>query len=417
MTQVYLTGLPAELLPGSYDGIPFFLDRATVTGGRKDVKKEFPNTNRQLIEDLGKRPRIYNLELIVAADENGENYKQRRDQLIDRLDAGGRATLVHPTFGPIDNIVARTFTLVEDLTRLGDTRVTVLFELDDFDGTPSIAVTSPQDIAISADSVRGQAASEFPSRYSPASTANNYNAAVSKLRDVTQAFSDNVSFLAVSSDTIDQFTNQLAGFSDDILQLANSPQELADSVNNLFTSVSNLYSTPSQAFEVLKKFFTFGDDDVPVERNTASRIQRDRNRVALNGLMQAEALTLAYSAAATIEFNTVVEVDTVVDDLEVEYQDIVVTNSSDINTIFAETNGLSVEVLDSIAVLRSDVQDVFDTQKLSAKRIIGVRTNTIPSRVLAYQYYGESTEGENLAALNEDLNVSFISGDVEILTA
>lgn len=414
MVQIYSEGLPAELLPGSFDGIPFLLERSAVEGGRKDVKKEFPNTGRQLIEDLGPRLSVYNLDMIISA--GAEGYIQRRNRLLNRLGAGGKAVLVLPIDGPIDNIVCRSFTLIEDFTRLGDGRISARFEIDNSTGVPTRAAVTTQDVASAADAVRAQVSAEFSTRYAAATTPTGYAAAVGKVRDIVAAFEENVTFLSVSANVIDEFSTELTGLSDDVLRVANRPQELADSVGRLFTSVSNLYSTPAGAFDVLKKFFSFGEDDVLSALNTATRIRREQNRAATNGLMQVQALSLAYSAASQIEFDTIAEVDEVIDALENEYRAVVDANSSDINSIFAESSGVSVEVINGLDELRAQTKVLFDEQKLSARRLTAVRTDTMPARVLAYQYYGDSTEGEAIAAINGELNVSFLKGQIEILT-
>ncbi|MCW8930005.1 MAG: hypothetical protein OQL19_07200, partial [Gammaproteobacteria bacterium] len=65
---------------------------------------------------------------------------------------------------------------------------------------------------------------------------------------------------------------------------------------------------------------------------------------------------------------------------------------------------------------RVAVQQFFDEQKLRADQIIQVKTVSLPARVIAYQYYGESTKGFDLANLNEDANNSFLNGNIEVFT-
>ncbi len=38
------------------------------------------------------------------------------------------------------------------------------------------------------------------------------------------------------------------------------------------------------------------------------------------------------------------------------------------------------------------------------------------SLVLSYQYYGDSSFGEEIASLNDEVNVSFMEGNIEIVT-
>lgn len=73
-------------------------------------------------------------------------------------------------------------------------------------------------------------------------------------------------------------------------------------------------------------------------------------------------------------------------------------------------------LLDEVQVLRTQAREFFDEQKLTVRRIINVQTNETTTRLLAYQYYASSDLGEELATLNNILNVSNIKGAVDILT-
>jgi len=66
---------------------------------------------------------------------------------------------------------------------------------------------------------------------------------------------------------------------------------------------------------------------------------------------------------------------------------------------------------------RTVAQEFFNQQKLNAQQIINVDTQLLPARVIAYQYYGESTLGADIAVLNDEINVSFLSGNIKIFTA
>lgn len=73
-------------------------------------------------------------------------------------------------------------------------------------------------------------------------------------------------------------------------------------------------------------------------------------------------------------------------------------------------------VLRELQTLRTQTQDFFDKQKLTIRQIITVKTNETTARLLSYQYYGDSQLGKDIAKLNSILDVSNISGDIDILT-
>lgn len=79
-------------------------------------------------------------------------------------------------------------------------------------------------------------------------------------------------------------------------------------------------------------------------------------------------------------------------------------------------SSLSSETIGALEDLRTITQKLFDEQKLNAKQIINVQTQELPARVIAFQYYGNSDLGANIAELNNDINVSNLKGNIDILT-
>lgn len=78
---------------------------------------------------------------------------------------------------------------------------------------------------------------------------------------------------------------------------------------------------------------------------------------------------------------------------------------------------LTHTTINSLEDLRAITQQFFDDQKVTAKQIITVQTQELPARIIAYQYYGNSETGSNIAALNGDINVSNLAGNIDIFTA
>ena len=78
----------AQIINGSYKGIPIAIDSGSVEGGRKTAIKQFPSRDTQSVEDLGRRPRKYSLEIIIS-DKQGQDYFAYRNALLDALDSSG----------------------------------------------------------------------------------------------------------------------------------------------------------------------------------------------------------------------------------------------------------------------------------------------------------------------------------------
>lgn len=404
--------LPEDLLPGSFRGISFLMTGATTTGSKKLVKKQFPNSPRQSLENLGRIPQTLNVSAILT----GDNYLQRRNALIIALDNEDFGTLIHPFYGTVENVIAANYSIEERMSSLADTVLSIVFEINTTAGLPeesgttlSVINTSNLDVvSASGDSYieSFQVSEEFP---------NNFTEAASKMGDLVDAFSENTTFLSVAADEIDSFSLQLSEFANSITQLVTDPVAFVDSVNGLYQTMNNLYATPGATYAVLRQFFNFGDDDNFIQPNTTSRTERIQNNSVLNQYVQAQALSYSYLNVTEIQFDNVDQVQEIAEQLEIQYQKIfnnLTVNGQNPNI------GISPDAKSSITDMRVLLQEYFNDQRLNTQQIIGVYTNSLPARFIAYQYYGSSNLGEEIAELNNDLsNPSFVEGDIRILSS
>jgi len=137
---------------------------------------------------------------------------------------------------------------------------------------------------------------------------------------------------------------------------------------------------------------------------TAGLIERQKNEAIINASMNAIALVYAYEAAASIEYDTVASIDTVANQLDEQYKVVMLSSAS-------------VETKNNVTDMRLIVLDFFAEQRLTASQIIDVNTAPTTARLLGYQFYGNDEVGESIAALNDISDVSFVEGDVKVLTA
>jgi len=391
-----------ELQPGSYKGVSFLIETSSVAGGRKDVKHSFPNSDRQAIEDMGLAPRVYTVNAVIT----GDDYFAARDRFIAVLEEGGPGVLIHPLYGQQENIVARTYTLSENLTSLGDGKISIVFEVSNDIGVPTQSQNTLSLIEAANDTLTAAVGDDIAANYNvTAAYSNSFTDAVTKLDDMVTEINEKTAFVQASADEINAFNQSLNDFSASITSFVQSPVALAESINNLYTGINNLYPTALATIEVLKGLFDFGDDDTARVEDTASRIERNLNDRIMNQTTQTIALGYAYLNYAQIDFLTVEDIDETADVLETQYQKIMATE------------GLTDETKSSLTDLRVQMQAFFDEQKLTAKQLITINTNPISARLLAYQYYGDSSDGEQIAELNGTDDVTFLEGDVRILTA
>ncbi len=308
-----------ELFPASYKGAPFLVNRVSTSGGRKTVQHDFPNSNIQVIEDLGLSPREYRISAIIA--EPG--YIQKRDTLLRALEQGGKGVLIHPFYGRVENIVSKTFTLNEDVSRLGETVVEIVFAPSETDGLPTQLANTLSQVSTLSGIVSSNIVSDITDLFNVTTTfTGNYSAAATKLNDIADAFSVNAQLPTVSADQINTFNSLVDDFKGSINTLIGQPAELAEDIQEIFVEFPKLYATATQQTDSLALFFDFGDSDNTINPTTAGLIERKQNNDVLNNAMKAFALAEAYVSSAQIDFSTVDEIESIADNLELAFEDI-----------------------------------------------------------------------------------------------
>ena len=386
----------------SFKGVPFLVLASNITGGRKDVRHSFLNSDRQSVEDLGLAPRVFNLTAVVT----GDNYLQDRNRLLAALEGKGPGVLVHPLYGTLNDYVARTYTLVEDFTALGEARFSIVFEVSDSTGVPVKTESTLRTIEAARDAYIVKAGEDLTANYevTPAFTGN-FTAATDKLTAVEGAFAASASVRKATADRINAFNSAVTEFGANGTSLVQTPETLATSIQGLFTSMVALYADPSDTAIALGGLETFGDDDTRPAQDTASRIERTQNADIINAQVQSIALSHSYFSTAQSTFETVAEIDERAASLELQYD----------KQVNAE--GLADDTKSALTDLRTAMQTFFDEQRVTARQELEVSTPLTSARLLAYAYYSDSGQGELLIALNQFREVSFVEGQVKVLTA
>lgn len=391
--------MAVELKVASYKNVEFLFKSAKTTGGVKRQIFSYPNSNRQSIEEFGTAPRSFELVSVIPF----EDYENQKASLLRALESGGAGTLVHPTFGSINGVKAGAYTINETITELGRAEVTMRFDIDNAAGIPQQAANSVSQVNQDNQTLLAGLNSNLADNWD-ISSPNNYDDGVSTAQSVASLFKSASEGTGQIADHIDEYRRDLDNFTDSINQLVVNPTALSNGVGSLFNSLNNLYEAPGDAFTAFKSLFGYGDDDPEINPTTADLAERKKNRDLMRGVMKCEALGYAYVASADTEYQTDRDVDQANDELEQQYlisvaEDISNASVGDLNNIRTQANATLAEI------------------RISARRIITITTKRIPLSVLAYKYYGSTDLVDTLQQLNNLDQISFVEGDVEILTS
>lgn len=306
-----------DLETASYKGVDFkFISTSTLVG-RAKIKHEFANSNKNNIEDQGLNPRTYRLTAVISAT----NYRAERDRLLDAIESPGLGTLRHPFYGTIENAAAMPVEFNESITSMGRIEFPLVFEISDSDGVPTVArlsTSSVNNLAVNTVSVVSE---DFGANFFVTDGfGGNFGSAQSKNDNFISAILNNVNITSILPGVSAEYRAKIDFFTRNANNLIGNPQGLGEGITGLMLDIAGLYSNPLQTYNVSRRFFTFGDDDVAINPTTAGLTERIANNLAYNEAVQISALSVAYEAASLRDYATVNDIDQVSRELEGEYR-------------------------------------------------------------------------------------------------
>lgn len=388
------------LYQASFRGVPFLVKSSNTTGGRKTVTHEYPLSNRRFVEDLGKFERVFTVEAVI----NEPNYTQKREALLNALETAGGGVLVHPYYGTQD-VVALQYSIAESDNALGEGNISMTFQRASLNIYPTQGSSNLSKILKVLQSVYGDVETDIANNFLVSGTSfTNYNAAVELVGDIADAFDDASRVVNVSSDNISSFSADLLNFRNDINANIRSANNLASSMTGLFNTINVIATDPVDQFTIFKNFFDFGDDLPAVEAINLERRQRQQNQEILTSAMQVNALSFAYATASTIDYTDTDQLSTIRNDLEAQYNKV------------SQFELISQDTFYDLQGLRNEMRIFFAKEAVNVPNIVTIETPVMPVSILSYQYYGTTDRSEQILNLNPSEEVSFIEGDIRILS-
>lgn len=387
-----------------YRGVDFHFVSSSVEGGKKHAKHVYIGTNKQKIDEFGVNTLSFSV-IGYIAETTSMRYYEQRDKLIKALDEIGVGLFIHPTLGPIDNVVAVSYTFEEDLIEAGFCNFTIQFEISNTGDELEESNTTVSEVkhlwSQSGTVIEAQLAEGIQV---DARLLGSFDSALAKVQEIGNAVEDTMAFVDKTVDQLDIVSNAVSDFQDSAANLALAPQQLATAITNVFESVNAAFATADAAFAAYINFFGFGFlTDIELRFDTFATRQAISNRNALNNAINAKALTGAYLAMASKEYDTVDDIDTDVAIVEEQLELIVSMGSID------------SDVYDSILEVRQSIFKLLNEKRLVTNTIVTIDVDGASARSLSFQYYGTTDEDDNIRRLNGGLGI-VMSGDVRMLS-
>ena len=368
-----------NLYPASFRGISFLIEDSSVSGGRKTVTHEFPNSDRRYVEDLGLSNEIINITACVPTAD----YFSRRDAIKAALDQEGYGTLVHPFYG-LRNVAVIGYTINESPSDLGDVKIAINF---------SVAQELLFPSGISSDSfISGQVTALFDTMKTGffksyewvAKYAHNATSILSGLNDVTSIVSSVADTFTTRSEFDDEtasvYRSKYTTYNNDkasyITTKVTDEVNLYDETRGLVEALDDVPNTGNQGFGVGRKLARFTLTEPINPASTKDQISRAKNQNSLIDMMLVLAFGVTCRNIGLYAVKSLEDIELLRTELDTQYE------------VLLNRSSLSEQVFQDVQDLRSSTIRYLDNQVLVAPAIETVEVSDMPLTVLEYQQYG-----------------------------
>jgi len=411
----------------SFRGVPFFVESADSTHGRRQAVHEHAQRDVPYTEDLGRKAR----EFSVSGYLIGVDYQTQRDELEKACETAGPGVLVHPYRGEM-TVECRGLGISESTADGGMCMVKLTFLEAGEASYPSAKVDTVNAISAKGNAVTAAAEKSFVSDFLttgfPAYVAESAAAGLAELGEFMAA--PGLSFagdLQAASD----FYQQAKGLAADAYSLVQQPLNMVSRITGLFGSVRAAFG--SGALSMLISLFDRSPSSYSGSTSTPSRRQQATNTVALNALVRQVAIAEAAKAAvvtqttvstpipvvagrATTAVQSTVQTSNVRTTLTPtvydSYQAAIKVREELVDRIDAESEATpSDEVYLALSDLRTSVVQAVPNPEQDLARIVQyVPKETLPSLLVAYQIYGNAARADEITSRNSPRHPGFLMG-------
>lgn len=245
--------------PASFRGAQFRVDKSGLAGGRKTVAHEYPGKDIGFVEDLGRRQRRFSLSGYVV----GDDYLQRRDDIVTALEADGPGLLVHPYHG---NRLAAvlSFTIDESVGEGGIARITVEFaETEQTQFSPTSVNAPTAKVEIASDHCLATCQNRLLSQYkltipggktAPAFTFDSISTLVT---DYSNTLRNSLSPVVKGTQDLASLKQKIDGIVNGVSTLVRTPASLAAKFGDVLTSFRQMPTTPRLGLKALLEAYRF----------------------------------------------------------------------------------------------------------------------------------------------------------------
>lgn len=387
------------LIGASFRGVPFFVEDATRTGGRRTAKHEFVDADVPGIDDLGKVGNDFRLTGYVL----GDRYLIQKRQLLAALqDIAGPGDLVSPYDGH-QRVQCGPVTTNESKKDGGICTFQIQFSHAPVRTSPTSEVDlKVVVIALAADVIIVNSASLVEASTVVGQAAFAIESLSADLSDVSRGLEERLAVVVLVTQELAQLSVQIDLLVAEADAFVRAPADMLEALLEATQQLAE--SIPTAPLEIVRALIStinIPSPDAAIGA-TETRIAERANQIAY-----ADALRLVLASEAA---RIITEVDFESIEQATDARDLIVDALDDLAATAGSTTYADVVNLRS-AVLRAIPGDA----ALASVETITQHTD-IPSLALSYRLYGNVDSAADLVARNKIAHPGYMSGDLNVLS-
>lgn len=387
-----------SLRKASFRGIPFHVSTSDLETGRRIVDYEYPERDVGSTEDLGRKKREYSLEAYVV----GDDYFDQKSELIRACeDEKGAGELIHPFFGSL-NVVCKSCRVKESMTSDGRMAVfSLTFGEAGLVADPQSKVDAKSSLISAAADAKNKSKSKFAKLYSVANQPGYVlDKAQSKINSVASAL-ENSPVKGVAQGIAD-FAYKIRNLKASSAALMQRPDQLGDYVGDSLSGLQEVSGTKAESYKSFAVMAAFGTSDKVSYSDTDTGEVERKNDEAMNNFIQEQAVFNAVETVIENSFDSLQDAEKEKSFILDNFDRIFDVNTDD--ELYISMGNLRAIFINNFPLAGEDLPNIgkFTT------------TDTIPSLVLSYQYYGDARREGEIVRRNKISNPVFIPGGTEL---
>lgn len=371
-----------------FRGVTLYLERGSISPGRRVQVHEYPLRDDPYAEDLGRKTREWQ----VTGYLLGEDYDVVRNQLAEALELPGAFEMRHSYYGTHRVVLTGDPRITESTREGGMARVSLtVLRADDAPRYPTAVADTQQVVASTAESSRLAILDEFIDAF-----------------EIVELAVDRVEAVeATILGALSEIEGIVGGVTGTIARLIRTPAELGAAILSSIGQIKNMFGEPSRALGVYSALFGTGEvrsTSFSAPRQTQIEAQAQNAAVAL---IRRGAAVEAAEASAEWQYETRQQA---VETLEVIHQGITEQLSGSVPPLPQTTQRL-------VSLRAAAVQDLRRRGTALPELTRYTPNARLPALVLAHRLYGDARRDADIIRRNNVRHPGSVPADtLEVLS-